>query len=216
VLPLVGAVIGALAGTIGFVASLRVTHVLAAALTLAALVILSGAIHIDGFLDGCDAFFASVPLQRRFEILDDPRHGTFALAGLFSAGIVWYAALLSLAPATYPVLLAFSGALARAAAVCNALVFPYARPRAQAHALSARPAAWLLALELLALVAAAWTLGHPVVLFVPLAVLAALATGRWIALRLGGGLTGDAYGFITVVLEITLLAALSALQSPYS
>lgn len=213
-LPLVGALIGGIAGCGGWLAALATAHhPVGAAVALGLMVAGSGAIHLDGFLDGCDAFFAAVPPERRHAILKDPRRGSFALAGLLVIGALWYAALVSLPPAQYPALLAFSGALARAAAVANALVVPPARPAGVVSgALATRPPAAPLVAEWIALDVAAFALAPPFgTLLVPAALAMALGWGRWIAGRLGGGLTGDAYGFLIVALEVGLLGALSGL-----
>jgi len=208
-LPLVGATIGALAGGIALAAARIVPHPLAAALALALSVALSGAIHLDGFLDGCDAFFASVSPARRREILKDPHHGTFALAGLLAAGSVWYAALVVLPAERYPAVLAFAGALSRAAVLPSALLLPAAGGGA-ASAPAPRVELVLVALELLALAVAGTFLTVTALVAVPLTVVAAALGARWIASLLGGGLVGDAHGFAIVVLEIAILAALGS------
>ncbi|MBD5653652.1 MAG: adenosylcobinamide-GDP ribazoletransferase [Candidatus Eremiobacteraeota bacterium] len=213
-LPLVGAVVGALAGTLGWIASLALSHALAAAVALGAVIVLTGAMHVDGFLDGCDAFIASVSPERRLEILKDPRHGTFAVAGMFVAGSLWLAALAALPPKDYPADLAFAGALARAAVVPNAFRFPYARANAPTEVLGSRPAALPLMLIFVALLAAAYVLAPALVLLVPAAVLGGWVVASWAAGRLGGGLVGDAYGFAIVILEIGVLIALAAGVAP--
>lgn len=212
-LPLVGAVVGALAGTLGYGAFFVVPHSLAAALALGAVIVLTGAIHVDGFLDGCDAFIATVSPERRLEILKDPRHGTYAVAGMFVAGTLWYASLAAIAPARYPAILAFAGALARAAAIPNALVFPYARGGAVARAFVSRPAIAPLALVVVTLGIAAFALAPAFVAIVPIVFALSLLLGRSIARRLGGGLVGDAYGFIIVVVEIVVLAFIAGAGS---
>ena len=207
-LPLIGAVIGALAGlaALGLARIVpNVPHPLPAALALCVLVVASGAIHLDGFLDGCDAFFASVSPSARRAILKDPHRGSFALAGLLCAGATWFAALLALPMAAYPATLAFGGALARAAAVANAFAFPDPR--------RGRPAITPSALIAVALVAAAFWIAPFATLLVPAARAASIGLGRWIAGRLDGVLPGDAYGFIIVVLEVAILAALVLVTS---
>lgn len=206
-LPLVGAVVGALAGGIGYGVSV-VAPALAAVFALGSLVVLTGAIHLDGFLDGCDAFFATVEPERRLEILKDPRHGTYAVVGMFVAGLVWYVALAAIAPARYPVVLAFAGSLARAASVSNAFVYRDARTRATV--LGPRAGVVVsLAVTFVALVGTACALWTPLVWVVPAALAMAVALGSAIARRLGGGLVGDAYGFLIVVEEIALTVVIA-------
>ena len=42
-------------------------------------ILLSGGLHMDGFIDTSDAFFSYKDRMKRFEILDDPRVGAFGV-----------------------------------------------------------------------------------------------------------------------------------------
>lgn len=42
-------------------------------------ILLSGGLHMDGFIDTSDAFFSYKDREKRFEILDDPRVGAFGV-----------------------------------------------------------------------------------------------------------------------------------------
>jgi adenosylcobinamide-GDP ribazoletransferase len=208
-LPLVGVVLGALAGGIGWFASLVLPAPLAIAVAFAATLVLSGAIHLDGYLDSCDALFASVPPQRRFEILKDPRHGTYALAGLAILVPVWLAALSAIPPAAWPWSLAFCGGIARAAAVLNALRVPYAQGGSSARVFEERPNLWLLGLGTLVALACSWPQPRIALLALPAAGVS-VALGAWCAGRLDGVLAGDCYGAIVVAVEVLLLAGVAA------
>ena len=82
-LPIVGLVIGALSGLGAYGVWLLTHRGLAAAIVAWLLSIaLSGAIHVDGFLDCCDGLFATASPQRRLEIMRDPHHGTYAIVGM--------------------------------------------------------------------------------------------------------------------------------------
>jgi cobalamin synthase len=146
-LPLVGCAIGALAGVAAWGASFVAPEPFVVATAFAASIVLSGAVHLDGLLDACDALAASVPPERRLEIMKDPRHGTFAVAGFAVVGVWWLAALWSIPPGVLPFALAFSAGTARAAAVLNAYALPYGRTDASARAFASRPPAAVLGLE---------------------------------------------------------------------
>ena len=209
-LPFVGALVGALAGCLAYGVERIAPHALAVATAFGLGIVLTGAMHVDGFLDGCDAFFASASPARRLEILDDPHHGTFAIAGFAVLGALWLAALWSLVPATYPVALAFAGAAGRWSTVIHALRIPYGRAGTPTRAFEARPPFVILGLGLVLVVALASPL-HARGAFAALAALVvASACVEWIRRRLGGGLTGDAYGFTIVVAEASVLVALAA------
>ena len=83
-LPLVGAVIGA----VQWAAYIVLTHfsfgrVFRAAVLTVLPVLLSGGIHMDGYMDTCDAIHSYGSREKRLEILKDPHVGAFAVIGAF-------------------------------------------------------------------------------------------------------------------------------------
>lgn len=207
-LPLVGAVIGAIAGALAYGASFVAPHPLVVAIAFLAPLLLCGAIHYDGFLDSCDALFASVSVQRRLEIFKDPQHGTFAVVGMAIVSVAACGALAEIPVERLWIVLGFCGALARLGAVYNALFVPYARGGARGTAFTERPSIVALTLEALVLaliglkIAAGWGF-----LAVPLALALGLFGGHRLKRRLGGGLVGDVYGYLIVCTEVVLLCA---------
>ncbi|MBV8246210.1 MAG: adenosylcobinamide-GDP ribazoletransferase [Candidatus Eremiobacteraeota bacterium] len=212
-LPFVGLLLGAICGGIGFAGSFVVPHAIAVSIVFVAGVLLTGAVHADGFMDTCDACFAAVPPARRLEILRDPRHGTFAVAGMLCASALWLAGLWYVPFAALPLALALVFAAARLASVANALVVPYAR-ETPSSALGARPPWWLLGLFAIATEWLAFALHvRGAVWIVPALIALALACGQYLKRLLGGGLTGDAYGFMIFSGEAIGLAALGTLYT---
>lgn len=63
------------------------------ALTCLIPLLLSGFIHIDGYMDTCDAIFSRASLEKKFEILKDSRVGAFAVIGLMVAGVFYYSSI---------------------------------------------------------------------------------------------------------------------------
>jgi adenosylcobinamide-GDP ribazoletransferase len=208
-LPLVGAALGAIAGTAALGATRIGPHVIAVAIAFGATIVLSGAIHLDGFLDGCDALFASVSPQRRLEILKDPRHGTFALAGLAVLMPIWLAALWTLPPSTYPLALAFAAACSRWSAVVHAVRASALRPGATTSALATTPPHTTLALGTIPVIALAVPFAWRGAAALAAAAVVAVAALSWSRVRLGGGLAGDAYGFAIVLAEVAALLVLA-------
>lgn len=208
VLPLVGAFIGVLAGGLAYGVSFVAPAPLVVAVAFLAPILLCGAIHYDGFLDSCDALFATVAVSRRLDIFKDPRHGTFALVGMAIATVTSCAALASIPVDRLWIVLGLCGALARWAAVTNALFVPYARGGALGTAFTERPSIPALMIEgaILALAGTRFASGWGFVAL-PLALLIALGGGHRLKRRLGGGLVGDVYGYLIVCTEITLLCA---------
>ncbi|MGB6986133.1 MAG: adenosylcobinamide-GDP ribazoletransferase [Candidatus Aquilonibacter sp.] len=113
-LPIVGAVIGALAGYSAYGIALLTHSQLAAAITAWVLSIaLSGAIHVDGFLDCCDGLLAMAPPEKRLAIMRDPHHGTYAIVGTAIISVLWLYALAQIPRAMLPAVLAITGFFAR-------------------------------------------------------------------------------------------------------
>lgn len=206
-LPFIGAAVGALAGLL---ASLLGAHgslwwPIAAWIVL---IFATGAIHVDGFLDCCDGLFASATPRRRLGILQDPRHGTFALVGMAVLTVVWIAAIARIPLAHLVLSLAFAGALARISAIVNAWVFPYARAGAVTAAFVSPPNVAIVALGAALTSALGWFVDPLLFAFVPAAIACSLILGWWASRRLGGGLTGDVFGAIVVVIDVAALVAI--------
>jgi len=208
-LPFVGAIIGALAGGAALALSFVAPHPIVVAVAFSALILLTGAIHLDGFLDSSDALFASVSVERRLEILKDPRHGTFAIANVLVLASLWLAALWSLPVALLPLDLAFAAASARFGTVLNAYRIPYARAGALTLVFETKPAPVVVILAALLCAGLGAAIGwHALVILIGATILA-LALGERLKLRLGGGLVGDVYGFIVVCCEAGIALVLA-------
>lgn len=81
-LPIVGLVVGLLWAAIGALGMAWLTPPLAAALLAALPWLLTGFIHLDGYMDTCDAILSWRPLELRLRILKDAHTGAFAVVGL--------------------------------------------------------------------------------------------------------------------------------------
>lgn len=209
--PLVGALIGGLlagaAWLLGRAGLAEAAPLLPAALILAAWAGLTGALHLDGWADCCDALFVPVSRERRLEIMKDPRLGGFGAAGLILLLLIKLAALDGVLrnPHTLPALIAIP-VLARWAAVIAAKAYPSARPGGMGdtfrRGLGRREL--VIATGLAALAAAPLLWRGPILWAaagLALLTMARLAHGRL------GGLTGDVYGAIIELAETAALIA---------
>jgi adenosylcobinamide-GDP ribazoletransferase len=84
--PLVGALIGLLAGVFGWAASLFLPSLVVGGLTLGMLLLLTGLHHTDGLLDFGDAVMYHGTTERKIEIMHDQLTG----AGALGLGIMTY------------------------------------------------------------------------------------------------------------------------------
>ncbi|MCX7838831.1 MAG: adenosylcobinamide-GDP ribazoletransferase [Anaerolineae bacterium] len=198
--PLIGLLIGAILVAAQFALRVVFSPLVAAALVLVVWVALSGALHLDGFTDACDALFAATTRERRLEILRDVHLGTFGAVGLMLLLIVKFAALAS-ATSFAPILLA--PVLGRWAMVFAA-TFPLARSSGMAVMFRAGLSRCIvfIATMFTALVCAMFGARGVIAFVVAFAV--ALFIARLAQNRLGG-LTGDIYGMICESVEVTVL-----------
>ena len=205
--PLVGIGIGAVAGLAFWLTGLVLPPILAALLTLATTVVLTGALHEDGFADLCDGLGGGRSRERALEIMRDSRIGSFGAIGLGLMTATRVVALSAVEPADALAALVAAHGVSRGAMVATLATAPYARSDGAATVVAASPATLLVAagfsgLALVPLGAAGFATG--------LAALVAWFVLRAILLRRLGGYTGDGLGATQQVTEAAALLALVA------
>jgi adenosylcobinamide-GDP ribazoletransferase len=202
-LPLLGACLGLLTGVIWtLLVYLGASSFLTGAVVTAAYFLMTGFIHLDGYMDACDALLSWRPLEKRLEILKDSHTGAFAVVGLSILVLFSYdaAGLSDLRPLLFvPVVSRCGSALA---VLCLKPIGHSQYARLQAT--PGQKGAVVLA-GLCAFIACALWLGDCTALIVEaLAYAAALA---W-AYRNLGGVSGDVAGFALTLAECAALVAL--------
>ena len=205
--PAVGLLLGAMLAALD--AGLRALHLpplLAGALLVAALTALTRGLHLDGFMDSCDALLGGYDRERRLHILRDPHVGAFAVAGVACLLLVKFAALAALPEASRTRLLLLFPCLSRARRYC----WSWSGSRTCAGKVSV-PRCWSTAEGFRCGSVRRWRWPQPSSLAglpgLALAVLAgavACAAGAW-ATRLLGGVTGDIYGAVNETVEAAVL-----------
>ena len=83
--PAVGLLIGILCAGVLWLASLLFTPLVAAVISTAFGIKLTGAFHEDGLADSCDGLGGGLTRERTLEIMKDSRLGTYGVLGLVSA-----------------------------------------------------------------------------------------------------------------------------------
>lgn len=206
--PLVGAMVGAAGAAVLWSTSLVFPPMVAAGLSIAATVLLTGGFHEDGWADVCDGLGGTQDRQRALEIMKDSRIGAFGAMGLvLMLGLKW-AALASMPATMAAASLVLAHAASRAAAVMLIRALPYAgdvdhaKAKPLARQLSAGSAAiavlWCVLVAAVLLKLSPWSLLAWAL--APLAV-GAVACARWFRRRLGG-YTGDCLGATQQLTEI--------------
>jgi adenosylcobinamide-GDP ribazoletransferase len=213
-LPLVGGFIG-LTGSAVWVLTARLDASIRAWLVIAALLMLTGALHEDGLADTADALGGAFTRPRLFEILKDSRIGSYgALALIVALGL--RATLLTRLLAESCWIIVLSQVVSRLAPVLLLRWLPYVSPKATSRShgvVQNQNGQWL--------IAGGWTLVlcAAVVYFAHLAVdrfLWALGVQSlavlWVAIRFkrrAGGVTGDFLGATQQVSELAFLLGMA-------
>jgi adenosylcobinamide-GDP ribazoletransferase len=217
VVPLAGLVLGLLPALVLAAALLLdLGPFLAATLSVAAMTVMTGAFHEDGFADTADSF-GGATREKRLAIMRDSLIGSFGASGLILAFALRIGALAGLASraglggACAAILIA--AALSRTAGLMPLVFLPPARPDGASHAVGqpTRDTFWLAAALAGVLTVALGTLaGLPppgIGLMFALSGLSGWALTR-LAARHIGGQTGDIAGAAQQVAEIAALIGL--------
>lgn len=217
-LPLAGALVGALAAIIlAIAAALGLPPPLTAPLAVAALTLLSGALHEDGLADCADGFGGGATRERKLEIMRDSRIGAFGALALALTLYLRIASLTLIAGHSLGLACAVligAAAVSRGAALIPLHILPPARAggagfsagKPQAGAL--RVGACLACVFALAPIAAGSGLARALV-GAGVGVLAALIVTA-LAKRQIGGQTGDVAGAAQQISEIAFYLVFAA------
>lgn len=202
--PLVGLAIGSCLVAFDWAAGRLFPPSVVAALLVAAIGMLTRALHIDGLADSADGLFGGHTPERRLAIMRDSRNGSFGVAAVVLVLLLTHAALLSLPAASRRGVLLLAPALGRWAMVLAVAAFPYARPEGLGRLYHEHARPWpALVAGGSAFLLSAVLFGMAGLALLALTSLLALGAG-WFAYRRLGGLTGDIYGAIGVISETAL------------
>jgi adenosylcobinamide-GDP ribazoletransferase len=210
--PVVAALLGgALAGWTALLALWGRPPLVSAFLILLAWVVLTGALHLDGFCDMCDGLFGGHTPEDRLRIMKDPHVGTFALAGgvLLLLGKFVLLGELMRSPERAPWLVGGTVVVARCLALCMAALSRYARPEGTGKALIEATRPWEAGLYL-ALAAAATAIvtletGGWGSWVWPVPAMACVSLLIWLCSQRLGGVTGDCLGAGIEAAELLIL-----------
>lgn len=213
--PAVGLVVGSAAAAVFWLAALVLPQAVAVLLAVGAGLMLTGALHEDGFADLCDGLGGGRGDRvRTLEIMRDSRIGAFGAMGLFMVLALRLSCLALLPVGLAGVALILGAVLSRGSMVRAMAGAEYARSQGAGSAVAGDMAPEVLQRALLTAIGAA-ALALPFVGLWPLIcglaglALAHLALRRLYEPRLGG-YTGDCLGAVQVTSEIGFLLGLLA------
>lgn len=125
--PLVGLLIGIMAGSIVFLAGNILPSSLVAVLVIVFLAGISGCLHLDGLADSGDGLLSARPREKALDIMRDSRTGAMGVIALIFVILGKYGALSAMPAATMVTAVFFMPLAGRTAILLTMAVLPYAR-----------------------------------------------------------------------------------------
>ena len=203
--PVVGLIIGRILVGLYWLFGFLLPPMVVAALLVASLAVISGAIHLDGFADTCDGLAGHKTVEERWQVMHDSRAGAFGIVGVVLLLLIKYASLTSIPASSMMMALVLMPVVSRWAMAYALFAYPYARPSGLGKALK-QGTRW-----------PRFTMAT--IITVAIAVVIANLTGlailffSWVVTLVAAayfkskfkGLTGDNYGAINEVVEVSVL-----------
>ncbi|UTY56482.1 adenosylcobinamide-GDP ribazoletransferase [Massilia sp. erpn] len=224
--PLVGLVVAAIGCAAYALAALVLPAPLAALLSTAATIYITGAFHEDGFADVCDGFGGGLTRERVLEIMKDSRVGAYGAIGIVLLLAVKITALACMPALTALAALLVAHPVSRLMAAALIWRMEYARAEGKAKPLAQEMsggefaiAALCAALPLLLAGTMGWLSWHTLACGLLASALAAFWLARKFQRRVGG-YTGDCLGAVQQLTEaifyLCVLASASSLHPAWN
>lgn len=200
--PVVGLALGGVLYGLGSSLQLIFSSQIVSVIVLVAWLLVTRALHFDGFLDSCDGLFGGFTPERRLEIMRDSRVGAFGVAGGGLLLLAKYAAIISLPNLSGLLLAPVFGRWALSMAI---FAFPYAREKGMGRDMkdNVRWPQVILATIITGLIA--WFFAGWMGIIAYAIAGAVLFLGAAFILRRIPGLTGDSYGALCELTELVVL-----------
>jgi len=201
-LPLVGIGVGLVGALVYAAACVGLPQPAAAVLSVAATLLLTGALHEDGLADTLDGLFGGATRDDALRIMRDSQIGTYGAAGLTLALGLKVAAVAALPEAGIALVAGHAGS--RLMVVCVIAGLPYARGDGKAGPVAGGVGTLELAVAGLCGLLPMMLLGSRALPALLLAAGLAWGMARWFRHRLAG-YTGDGLGAVQQVTELAIL-----------
>lgn len=209
-LPLVGAVIGLIWWGASSIARFILPAPLCAAVIGALPFLLTGFMHLDGFMDTSDAVLSWRPLEDRLRILKDSHTGAFAVVNLCIYMMFMYGAASSITGLDLRILTIIPIVSRCCSAFCVTTLRPLGHSEYKAHSGNAAQRLAIIAIWLLSLLISFVWLGKTG--FVLLIETAAYAVAMGWVVHILKGVSGDLAGYALSISELCALIAFSVIH----
>ena len=191
---------------------LNVPHLFAAALAVAAMIVVTGAMAEDAIADSVDGLFGGHDVEQRLTIMKDSRHGTYGVCAIAMLLLLRVTAIGSIGnPLEAAGTWLAATVMARSGALWLTVALPAARVGGAA-ATAGQVTRQAFGIGAVFMVVLSFVLAGFAVSVLGLAVaygLGALVVWGWVTLcrRLIGGQTGDLIGALMALIEVAVLTA---------
>ena len=209
--PVVGLIIGLVLVGLDWLFGLILPSAVANALLIVSLVVITGVLHLDGFVDTCDGIAGHKTAEDRWRVMHDSRVGGFGIVGIVLLLLVKYVSLNSIPLPLMMTTLVLMPVISRWATVYAIFAYPYAKPSGLGKAFK-QGTNWLrftmaTLIALVVVVGLAQLVGLAIMflIWVMTVAVAAYLKGKF------SGLTGDTYGAINEVTEVGVLILVTLL-----
>ena len=203
--PLVGVIIGLILAGLSWLLGLLLPSALVSVLLIVALAAISGALHLDGFIDTCDGMAGGKTAEERWRVMQDSRAGSFGIIGVCLLLLVKYVSLNAVPASWLMPTLVLMPVVSRWAMVYAVFAYPYAKPSGLGKVFK-QGASWprftiatVITLAVAVILAQLAGFIIMLIIWVIVVAMAGCLKGKF------GGLTGDTYGAINEVTEVCLL-----------
>jgi adenosylcobinamide-GDP ribazoletransferase len=209
--PVVGLIIGLVLVGLDWLFGLILPSAVANALLIVSLVVITGVLHLDGFVDTCDGIAGHKTAEDRWRVMHDSRVGGFGIVGIVLLLLVKYVSLNSIPLPLMMTTLVLMPVISRWATVYAIFAYPYAKPSGLGKAFK-QGTNWLrftmaTLIALVVVVGLAQLVGLAIMflIWVMTVAMAAYLKSKF------SGLTGDTYGAINEVAEVGVLILVTLL-----
>ncbi len=202
--PVVGLFLGAVLFGLDLLLDLFLPSILINILLIITLVVLTGALHLDGFIDTCDGFAIKSSTSDKLTVMSDSRVGGFGVVGGCCLIIAKFASLVALPDGLRASALILMPVLSRWGMVYAISAFPPAKEEGMGWAVKQK-ASWkgMTGATLLSLVIALALLNWWGAALMATLCLILMGASKYLCSRFAG-LTGDNYGAINEFAEVVV------------
>lgn len=209
--PIVGALIGVTAALINYLLRFFVPVPIVSVLIIAFLSCSNGFLHLDGFIDTCDGMAGHKTREQRLEIMRDSHPGAFGVIGVSLLLLLNHVSINSLSGIVLTRTLIIAPMISRWAMVYTIFAYPYARPEGLGASFKKGITPLKFALATLIAIALSFVAGGLFGITIQACVwIITLIYAAYFKSKLGG-LTGDTYGAINEIAEVSVFILASVM-----